>query len=43
MIKTICDKCNGTRKILDPHGSGKQVRCDSCAGNGFQITKDSRG
>jgi DnaJ-class molecular chaperone len=41
-IKTICEKCKGTREMLDPYGSGKQVRCDSCAGHGFQLTDDSK-
>jgi len=43
MIKTNCKECKGTKQVLDPEGTGKQIRCPSCGGQGFQLSKDSRG
>jgi DnaJ-class molecular chaperone len=41
-IKTTCDDCKGTGKVIYPQ-TGEKIRCPSCGGLGYKVSQDSRG
>jgi len=40
-IQTICKACKGSKTVKDP-ATGKNIRCQSCGGLGYQVSQVSK-
>jgi Protein of unknown function (DUF1064) len=39
-FKVVCFKCNGSKKVLSPKGTGRKINCSRCKGEG-QVKRHS--